>query len=192
MLRSVVLPAPLGPITDISSPCRTSRLTRLTAWTPPNDFETSWMESWTAAAPRGAVMRCPASPGPDRHTYRCHHDRWCSWRLDRARSTPGRESRGCGGPRGARGDDGGHASGSSGAGGERIRAPASQPSTHGSASLPSIRCDPPDDASGRLGSPEGRTGWQECNEGMGACQGFCLTSRYLRLARAILPARTRP
>src|SRR4029453_4011655 len=36
----VVLPAPFGPMTDRISPRRTSRLTRLTAWTPPNDLET--------------------------------------------------------------------------------------------------------------------------------------------------------
>src|SRR4029450_8332898 len=43
MLSSDVLPAPLGPITEIKSPRLTSRLTRLTACTPPNAFETSWI-----------------------------------------------------------------------------------------------------------------------------------------------------
>src|SRR5918996_5542441 len=41
MFSSVVLPAPLGPITETRSPRVTSRLTRLTACTPPNDLETS-------------------------------------------------------------------------------------------------------------------------------------------------------
>src|SRR6185295_14233907 len=41
MLSRVVLPAPLGPITESRSPSFTSRLTRLTACTPPNDLETS-------------------------------------------------------------------------------------------------------------------------------------------------------
>jgi hypothetical protein len=40
-LRTVVLPAPFGPITEKISPFSTSRLTRVTAWTPPNAFETS-------------------------------------------------------------------------------------------------------------------------------------------------------
>src|SRR2546426_39244 len=40
-LSRVVLPAPLGPMMDRISPSWTSRLTRLTAWTPPNAFETS-------------------------------------------------------------------------------------------------------------------------------------------------------
>src|SRR4029453_19349659 len=41
MFSSVVLPAPLGPITESRSPSLTSTLTRLTACTPPNDFDTS-------------------------------------------------------------------------------------------------------------------------------------------------------
>src|SRR5262247_2128289 len=41
MFSSVGLPAPLGPITESRSPWLTSRLTRLTACTPPNDLETS-------------------------------------------------------------------------------------------------------------------------------------------------------
>src|SRR4030095_8347821 len=45
MLSRVVLPAPFGPMTDRTSPRRTSRLTRLTAWTPPNDLETSVISS---------------------------------------------------------------------------------------------------------------------------------------------------
>src|SRR5262245_43576018 len=41
MFSSVVLPAPLGPITESRSPWLTSTLTLLTACTPPNDLETS-------------------------------------------------------------------------------------------------------------------------------------------------------
>src|SRR6059036_943560 len=45
MFRTVVLPAPFGPMTDMIWPASTSRLTRVTAWTPPNDFDTSWISS---------------------------------------------------------------------------------------------------------------------------------------------------
>src|SRR5215468_9321000 len=57
MFSSVVLPAPLGPITESRSPWLTSRLTLLTACTPPNDLETSRIS-------RRALMRSrePALP----------------------------------------------------------------------------------------------------------------------------------
>src|SRR6185369_10841847 len=45
MFSSDVLPAPLGPITETRSPCATSRLTRLTACTPPKALETSRISS---------------------------------------------------------------------------------------------------------------------------------------------------
>src|SRR6516164_499207 len=45
MLRSEVLPAPLGPITEISSPERTDRVTPSTARTPPKCFDTPEMVS---------------------------------------------------------------------------------------------------------------------------------------------------
>src|SRR6266545_7085335 len=45
MLSSVVLPAPLGPMTETRSPWVTSRLTRLTACTPPNALDTSRISS---------------------------------------------------------------------------------------------------------------------------------------------------
>ena len=45
MFSSVVLPAPLGPMTERSSPSLTSTLTRLTACTPPNDLDTSRISS---------------------------------------------------------------------------------------------------------------------------------------------------
>src|ERR687891_1182199 len=41
MLSTVVLPAPLGPMTDMISPRGTSKLTLVTACTPPNDLERS-------------------------------------------------------------------------------------------------------------------------------------------------------
>src|SRR4026208_923906 len=50
MLSSVVLPAPLGPMTERISPRRTSRLTRFTARTPPKDLETSPVSSWALMA----------------------------------------------------------------------------------------------------------------------------------------------
>src|SRR3972149_6143397 len=58
MLSSVFFPAPFGPITDSSSPRRTSRLTRLTAWTPPKCLETSPISSWaTGLLPRTGEHR---------------------------------------------------------------------------------------------------------------------------------------
>src|SRR5437867_3020712 len=45
MLSSVVLPAPLGPITERISPRGTSRLTRVTACTPPKALDTSRISS---------------------------------------------------------------------------------------------------------------------------------------------------
>src|SRR2546423_5946269 len=39
-LIRVDLPAPLSPTSAITSPCRTSRSTSVSAWTEPNDFET--------------------------------------------------------------------------------------------------------------------------------------------------------
>src|SRR5216684_4005194 len=45
MLRTVVFPAPFGPMTDMISPRGTSKLTFCTACTPPNDLETSWISS---------------------------------------------------------------------------------------------------------------------------------------------------
>src|SRR2546426_2775085 len=62
MLRSVVLPAPLGPMTDRISPRRTSRLTRITAWTPPKALETSLISSWELI-PRN-LSRQPPLPAP--------------------------------------------------------------------------------------------------------------------------------
>src|SRR5512134_1123892 len=59
MLSRVVLPAPLGPITERISPCRTSRLTRPTACTPPKDFETSTI--WSCALMSGP-SRQPSFP----------------------------------------------------------------------------------------------------------------------------------
>src|SRR5688572_31237784 len=54
MLRTVVLPAPLGPMTDTISPRGTSRLTRVTACTPPNALLTSRMET-SASEPAAAL-----------------------------------------------------------------------------------------------------------------------------------------
>src|SRR3990170_7939311 len=59
MLRRVVFPAPFGPITDSSSPRRTSRLTRLTAWTPPKAIETPAISSCVTGS-----MRRPVSGQP--------------------------------------------------------------------------------------------------------------------------------
>src|SRR5271156_5526264 len=45
MLRSEVLPAPFGPMTEISSPERTESVTAPTALTPPKCFDTPEMAS---------------------------------------------------------------------------------------------------------------------------------------------------
>ena len=48
--NSVVLPAPFGPMIDRSSPCFTTRLTRLTARRLPKLRVTSWVWSSGASA----------------------------------------------------------------------------------------------------------------------------------------------
>src|SRR5439155_1391874 len=66
MLRSEVLPAPFGPITETSSSRPTSRSTPLTAWTPPNDLETLWTLSWALMGPperRPPPRRAPPARG---------------------------------------------------------------------------------------------------------------------------------
>src|SRR5438876_3301400 len=66
MLRSEVLPAPFGPITETSSARPTSRSTPLTAWTPPNDLETPWTLSWALIGPperRPPPRRAPPARG---------------------------------------------------------------------------------------------------------------------------------
>src|SRR5262245_51772333 len=64
MVSSDVSPAPLGPITEIKSPRLTSRLTRLTACTPPNAFETSWICRSVLIALRRGPRRPPPMPPP--------------------------------------------------------------------------------------------------------------------------------
>src|SRR5947208_8866600 len=63
-LSRVVLPAPLGPMMDRISPSWTSRLTRLTAWTPPNAFETSRISTSALILLRGP-RRPPPRPPPE-------------------------------------------------------------------------------------------------------------------------------
>ena len=48
-----LLPAPLGPITAQISPSATSKLIELSAWTPPNDRQMSWI--WRMGAPAAMV-----------------------------------------------------------------------------------------------------------------------------------------
>src|SRR2546421_4851721 len=55
MLSTVVLPAPFGPIIEKTWPASTSRLTFVTAWTPPNDFETSRISTCALIGRRGAT-----------------------------------------------------------------------------------------------------------------------------------------
>src|SRR2546427_4324685 len=61
-LSRVVLPAPLGPMMDRISPSWTSRLTRLTAWTPPNAFETSRISTSALMLRRGPRPPPPRPP----------------------------------------------------------------------------------------------------------------------------------
>src|SRR5215469_10507198 len=48
MLRSEVLPAPFGPMTEISSPGATVSVTASTARTPPKCFDTAEIASWAS------------------------------------------------------------------------------------------------------------------------------------------------
>src|SRR6059036_335194 len=64
MLRSVVLPAPLGPITERISPRGTSRLTRVTACTPPKAFDTSRISSCELTTATAFRRRGPRPPPP--------------------------------------------------------------------------------------------------------------------------------
>src|SRR5687767_7038437 len=61
MLSSVVLPAPFGPMTETISPRGTSRLTRVTAWTPPNALETSRISSCALTTRLGSSRQPPLS-----------------------------------------------------------------------------------------------------------------------------------
>src|SRR5690348_10579071 len=54
MLRSEVLPAPLGPMTETTSPLRTAKDTSSTAQTPPKCLDTATAESCAAPAPPSA------------------------------------------------------------------------------------------------------------------------------------------
>src|SRR5437667_12684720 len=62
MLSTVVLPAPFGPIIEKSWPASTSRLTFVTAWTPPNDFETSRISTCALMCPEGGYAPLPEPP----------------------------------------------------------------------------------------------------------------------------------
>src|SRR6058998_286070 len=64
MLRSVVLPAPLGPMTDSISPRGTSRLTRVTACTPPKAFDTSRISSCALTTATSFCRMGPRRPPP--------------------------------------------------------------------------------------------------------------------------------
>src|SRR5487761_1204976 len=69
MFKSEVLPAPFGPMIEMSSPPRTDRLTPATARTPPKCLETSETTS-VSSAPRpdwltASNLRLVAFPDPD-------------------------------------------------------------------------------------------------------------------------------
>src|SRR5687768_10594823 len=77
MLRRLVLPAPLGPMTDSTSPLGTSRLTWLTACTPPNDLETSRISTsalTTATACRRRGPRRASGHSTDDGPSRCRSE----------------------------------------------------------------------------------------------------------------------
>src|ERR1700760_969104 len=63
MLRSEVLPAPFGPMTEISSPERTESVTASTARTPPKRFDTPEMASCTSPV-ETSLPFTPAFPRP--------------------------------------------------------------------------------------------------------------------------------
>src|SRR3990172_12562380 len=96
MLSSVVLPAPFGPITDRIAPGSTSRLRRVTAWTPPNVLDTSRISSSALIRRRGPLRppprpppapMAPAKPAlerlPDPSSFFTHPGRLVSCRLRR-------------------------------------------------------------------------------------------------------------
>src|SRR5215468_6058152 len=83
MLRSEVLPAPLGPITEISSPERTDSVTASTARTPPKCFDTPEMASCTSFEETLLPFTSPdtmppafprPSAGPHMHATYGRHD----------------------------------------------------------------------------------------------------------------------
>ena len=69
-LKNVVLPAPLGPMTERSSPARTWKSTRLTAVRPPKVLVRAWLSS-SGAPP-------PSSRRRARRTSRSGSGRWSS------------------------------------------------------------------------------------------------------------------
>src|SRR5215472_14653835 len=64
MLRSEVLPAPFGPMTETSPPRRTDSETVSTARTPPKCFETSEMTSCSAPETTAGAVRLPDTLPP--------------------------------------------------------------------------------------------------------------------------------
>src|SRR5216683_6978473 len=59
MLRSEVLPAPFGPMTETSPPRRTERVRLSTARTPPKCFDTPEMASWVSPDAPAATLKLP-------------------------------------------------------------------------------------------------------------------------------------
>src|SRR5580704_12926409 len=59
MLRSEVLPAPFGPMTEISSPVRTESVTASTARTPPKCFDTPEMTSCASPGETSPAFTSP-------------------------------------------------------------------------------------------------------------------------------------
>src|SRR5690348_6205366 len=64
MLRSEVLPAPFGPMTDISSPERTESVTPSTARTPPKCFDTPEMTSCASPGETPQPFTSPDTMAP--------------------------------------------------------------------------------------------------------------------------------
>src|SRR6185437_4140868 len=60
-LNSVDLPAPFGPISAVSEPAGTSKVTSRTAATPPNDFDTPFSRSTAGASSSAAAKDGPSA-----------------------------------------------------------------------------------------------------------------------------------
>src|SRR3974377_1193448 len=91
MLRSEVLPAPFGPIIDISSPWRRDSDTLSTARTPPKCFDTSEMASCVSLAVpltpfKLSDTRPPAFPHPLYQLMPCLYGRHTANACERMQS----------------------------------------------------------------------------------------------------------
>src|SRR5450631_715441 len=66
-LRSVLLPAPFGPISPTMEPASSAKLTPLKAWMPPKFTETFSMASVISGPPPEAAHHSPETLGHEHH-----------------------------------------------------------------------------------------------------------------------------